>query len=243
MVSFFAVLPSYATLYGGSVNVMSASPPARTFSMSAICVASPQSNRCWSRTHTSPRTVTMASCSAGTASGSVSPSCVVSGSRSNSSTSSSVKPTRSRLNASSFSDSRSTRSSSSPPPPRRAGGFAARMGAAPLRFREVIQHNDRHLFHAQASSSCQARVPGDHYAVGTDKDRVRPPEFDDAGGNLSHLFVRVRPGVPGVRDQLVDGPNLYGEVAEARRRCTHAGDFPIRSARFRRHAWAFLFGP
>src|ERR1035437_8881492 len=76
---------------------------------------------------------------------------------------------------------------------------------------------DRHLFHAQASSSRQARVPSDHYAVGTDKDRVRPPEFDDAGGNLSHLFVRVRPGVPGIRDQLVDGPNLYGEVAKARR--------------------------
>jgi hypothetical protein len=102
---------------------------------------------------------------------------------------------------------------------------------------------DRHLVHAQASSSRQARVPSDHYAVGTDKDRVRPPEFDDAGGNLSHLFVRMRPGVPGVRDQLVDGPNLYGEVAEARRRCTHVGDCPIRSARFRRHAWAFRFGP
>src|ERR1035441_7243095 len=114
---------------------------------------------------------------------------------------------------------------------------------APLRFREVIQHDDRHLFHAQASSSRQAGVPSDHNAVGTEKYRVRPPEFDDAGGNLSHLFVRVRPGVPGVRDQLVDGPNLYGEVAEARRRCTHAGDFPIRRARFRRHAWAFLFGP
>src|SRR5208283_830558 len=93
-----------------------ASPPARTFSMSAICVASPESNRCWSRTHTSLRTVTMASCSAGTASGSVNPSCVVSGSRSNSSTSSSVKPTRSRLNASSCSDWSSTRSISSSHP-------------------------------------------------------------------------------------------------------------------------------
>src|ERR1017187_323857 len=243
MVSFFAVLPSYATLYGGSVNVMSASPPARTFSMSAICVASPQSNRCWSRTHTSPRTVTMASCSAGTASGSVSPSCVVSGSRSNSSTSSSVKPTRSRLNASSFRDSSSTRNMSSSHPALMARRLSAEKARAPLRFREVIQHDDRHLIHAQASSSRQAGVPSDHNAVGTDKYRVRPPEFDDAGGNLRHLFVRMRPGVPGVRDQLVDGPNLYGEVAKARRRCPDAGDFPICSARSRRHAWAFLFGP
>ena len=58
-----AVSYTHLDVYKRQVNVMSASPPARTFSMSAICVASPQSNRCWSRTHTSPRTVTMASVS------------------------------------------------------------------------------------------------------------------------------------------------------------------------------------
>jgi len=66
---------------------------------------------------------------------------------------------------------------------------------------------------AAARRACRA---GDHYAVATDKDRVRPPEFDDAGGNLSHLFVRMRPGVPGVRVNLSMGQILYGEVAEAR---------------------------
>src|SRR5208337_1955578 len=58
-------------------------------------------------------------------------------------------------------------------PPRAHGQAVVRENErAPLRFREVIQYNDRYLVHAQASSSRQARVPGDHYAVGPDKDRV-----------------------------------------------------------------------
>jgi hypothetical protein len=107
----------------------------------------------------------------------------------------------------------------------------------------VIEHDDRHFVHPELARGSQARVAGDHYAVGTDKDRIGPPELDDAGSNLRHLFVRMRPGIPGVRNQLVDCPDLDSEFTEARRRTTRAGDLPIRGARFRLHAWAFLFGP
>src|SRR5579885_759773 len=116
-------------LYGGSVKHMSARSPASTFSTCPRTVASPHSNRCCPMTHRSPATVTTFSCSSGTASSSVSPVLVCSGPARISSISSSVKPTRSKSNSSSFNDSNSTRSISSSHPALRARRLSARTSA------------------------------------------------------------------------------------------------------------------
>jgi len=62
--------------------------------------------------------------------------------------------------------------------------------------------------------------------------------IDDAGGNLRHLFVRVRPSVPGIRDQLVDG-----QICTARsRKRGDAAPMPA-TARFVVRDFAVMPGP
>ena len=41
-------------------------------------------------------------------------------------------------------------------------------------------------------------MPGDDAVVAVDQDRVGEAELADRGGDLRHLLVAVRPGVPGV---------------------------------------------
>ena len=105
------------------------------------------------------------------------------------------------------------------------------------------------------------RVKGNQYALkevieshGKDRTRKDKNHFTFEGDVLKRLDHRALPRVYRAFDDdahersyilmdFVDGPNLDDEVAEAWRCPAYAGDLPIRGARFRRHAWAFLFGP
>jgi len=55
-------------------------------------------------------------------------------------------------------------------------------------------------------------VPGDHYHVWAYEDRIRPPELADAGGYQRDLRVCVGPGIPDVRDELVDWNQSYLQI-------------------------------
>ena len=83
---------------------------------------------------------------------------------------------------------------------------------AALCFVQVIEHNHRHLAHAETPCGKQASVAGDDHVVGADQHRVDEAKFRDRGGDLRDLIVRMRPRIAGVRDQPVDRPGLDLEV-------------------------------
>lgn len=72
----------------------------------------------------------------------------------------------------------------------------------------MVQDNHRHVCEFEHAGCDQPAVPGDDTALGIDQNRVEEPELDDAGGNLGHLIVRVRPGIPGVGDQPIQFPDF-----------------------------------
>ena len=47
-------------------------------------------------------------------------------------------------------------------------------------------------------------MTGDYTAVTIDQYRVSPAELPDRRRYLRHLRLTMRPGVPGMRDQLID---------------------------------------
>ena len=55
-------------------------------------------------------------------------------------------------------------------------------------------------------------MAGDDAVLAVDQDRVGPAERLDGGGDLLDLGRRVGPGVAGIRDQLIQGAVLDGEV-------------------------------
>jgi len=66
-------------------------------------------------------------------------------------------------------------------------------------------------------------VAGDHPALAVGEDRVGEPELADAGRDLRHLGVGVRPGVAGVGDQRRDRRVFVGRES---RELTHSGGPP-----------------
>ena len=49
-------------------------------------------------------------------------------------------------------------------------------------------------------------MSGNHSALFIHKDRIVEPKFLDRTGDLIHLFLRMRPGIICVRNQIIDQP-------------------------------------
>jgi len=81
------------------------------------------------------------------------------------------------------------------------------VGAA-LSGREVIQDNHRHDIERELLCSRQTPMPGHDVAVTRDQQRCGEAVLDDAGGDLRHLFVRVRAGILGVGLESIQRPQL-----------------------------------
>ena len=72
----------------------------------------------------------------------------------------------------------------------------------------------RQVAELDAGDCLQAKTPGcreppvaSNYAVfAVQKDRIREPELLDTGRDLGDLLLRMRPGVPFVRNQRIQGP-------------------------------------
>ena len=77
-----------------------------------------------------------------------------------------------------------------------------------LRLRQVSEHDDRHLGHAQLARRQHPGVAGNNHAVGPDQNRVCPAELHDRCRDLSHLGLRMRARVAGKRQQIPDRPQL-----------------------------------
>ena len=81
------------------------------------------------------------------------------------------------------------------------------VGAA-LRLGQMIEHHDRHGIEPETARRLEATVPGDHRAVARDQHRIGPAEFDDAGGDLRHLLIRVRARVARIGGKPLERPEL-----------------------------------
>ena len=142
------------------------------------------------------------------------------------------------INASFLSDSSSTRSISSFT---RAHGQAVvrENERAPLRFREVVEYDDGHLVHPELAGGSQARVAGNNHSVAAHQNRIGPTRrcWRRTWATCSSVCVRAfrADGISLSMDQI------WTTRSRKAWRCrAHAGDLPIRGARFRRHAWATL---
>ena len=77
-----------------------------------------------------------------------------------------------------------------------------------LRLAEVIEHDHRHVLQPQLPRGQQPAVAGDDPGVGVHQDRIVEPELHDARRNLGNLLVGMRPCIPGVWHQPLDGPQF-----------------------------------
>jgi hypothetical protein len=71
----------------------------------------------------------------------------------------------------------------------------------------VVEDDDGNLLE-ELSRREEATVACDDAGLGINQYRVIETEFGDAGGDLRDLGVRVRPGISGIRDELLDQPVL-----------------------------------
>jgi hypothetical protein len=73
--------------------------------------------------------------------------------------------------------------------------------------RPLIAKDDRNLGDAQVAGGLQPQVPIHDLAVAASEDRDLEPELADGSDHPIDCSI-VLPWVPGVEDQLVDGPEL-----------------------------------
>jgi hypothetical protein len=83
---------------------------------------------------------------------------------------------------------------------------------APLRFRQMGQHDYRYFVHPQFVRRKQSGVSCDHTIVLVNQYRVRPAELLHGRCNLIDLRVAVSPGISGIRLQPFDGLALNLDV-------------------------------
>ena len=79
---------------------------------------------------------------------------------------------------------------------------------APLRRRQVRQHDHRHLGQPQLARGQHPAVAGNDHAVVADQHRVDEPELGDRSRDLRHLLLGMGAGIARVRDQSLERPAL-----------------------------------
>ena len=72
----------------------------------------------------------------------------------------------------------------------------------PLRRRQVLEHDHRHLGDAERLCRLEAAMPSDQHVVLVHQQRVGEPEGEHAGLDLLDLLGRVQSGIAGVRAQF-----------------------------------------
>jgi hypothetical protein len=70
----------------------------------------------------------------------------------------------------------------------------------------MIQHDNRHLDHAEAFGSCDQAMSGDNDAIVANQDGIDESELGNRCGDLSDLFVRVCASVSKIRREPSERP-------------------------------------
>jgi hypothetical protein len=96
--------------------------------------------------------------------------------------------------------------------------FVGQDVGAPLRLAKVIEHDHRHLGQAELARRQQPPVSGNDAVAGIHQNRIHETKLRDRSGDLRHLVGRVRPRVPRVWHQALEGPKL--DAPRHRRRHT-----------------------
>ena len=107
-------------------------------------------------------------------------------------------------------------------PVRCAGSGARRSVILQDDFAQVIQDNHRHRFQAQLESRQVPAMPGDDVSLGIDQNRRIESGLRNVACSLCGLRVRVAPGIPGIRNEFVNWPELD---ALRRGMCEHTRTF------------------
>ena len=79
---------------------------------------------------------------------------------------------------------------------------------APLRRRQVRQHDHRHLGQSQLARGQHPAVAGNDHAVVADQHRVDETELGDRSRDLRHLLLGMGAGIARMRDQSLERPAL-----------------------------------
>ncbi len=79
---------------------------------------------------------------------------------------------------------------------------------APLRRRQVRQHDHRRLGQSQLARGQHPAVAGNDHAVVADQHRVDEAELGDRSRDLRHLLLGMGAGIARVRDQSLERPAL-----------------------------------
>jgi hypothetical protein len=81
-----------------------------------------------------------------------------------------------------------------------------------LRFGQVAEFDAGNRLEAEQSGGGEPPVAGDQAIFAVQQYRIRKPEFLDAGRDLRHLIIRVRPGVSGIWNKAFERPQNDFEV-------------------------------